>query len=433
MFFWDKISSGEKSRKYYIYTLGCKVNSYESEVIAEHFNNADFSLAGEPKDANVIVVNTCTVTNQADSKSRKTIRQARRENPEACLIVCGCSAENHKESLIDLDIDILIGNKDKSLLVKYALDFLKNKNKIEKFYDLRNVPFEEMSIKNFEGKTRGFVKIQDGCNNFCSYCIIPFMRGNIRSKNIDVATEEINCLANNGYKEIVLTGIHTGSYGAGCDYRLVDLIRNISKNENLERIRISSIEITELDEDFMEELKTNKKIVDHMHIPIQAGSDHVLEMMRRKYKLVDYIKKIDEIRTIRPEISITTDLIVGFPEETDEDFENTLKVVEQIGFAKVHTFPYSMRTGTLASTFKQVNDTVKKNRTKQMLELSDVLENKYYKSFIGKELEVLVENDNSGFTSNYIKVNLDQDIKPNTLVKVVITEVDGLTVKGKVK
>ena len=183
----------------------------------------------------------------------------------------------------------------------------------------------------------------------------------------------------------------------------------------------------------MEELKTNKKIVDHMHIPIQAGSDHVLEMMRRKYKLVDYIKKIDEIRTIRPEISITTDLIVGFPEETDEDFENTLKVVEQIGFAKVHTFPYSMRTGTLASTFKQVNDTVKKNRTKQMLELSDVLENKYYKSFIGKELEVLVENDNSGFTSNYIKVNLDQDIKPNTLVKVVITEVDGLTVKGKVK
>ena len=417
--------------KYFIHTLGCKVNSYESEFIAELFNNAGYQVS-EEKDADVIVINTCTVTNQADAKSRKIIRQARRNNKEAILVVCGCSVENHKEALIDLDIDILLGNKDKSRIVEYVEDFKKNKNKIEKFYDLQHTEFEDMKITNFAGKTRGFVKIQDGCNNYCAYCIIPFMRGNIRSKDLDVAIDEINCLANNGYQEIVLTGIHTGSYGRGKDYKLVDLIREVSKNPNLKRIRISSIEATELDNDFMEELKVNSKICNHMHIPIQSGSDHVLKLMRRKYTLKEYEDKIKELRSIRPGISITTDLIVGFPEESDEDWKDTLETVKRIGFTKVHTFPYSMRTGTLAASMKQVNDKVKDDRVKEMLKLSDELEHKYYESFIGKEVEVLVEKDNMGLTDNYIKVKLDKDVETNKFYNVIIETVNGLNVNGRV-
>ena len=415
--------------KYYIHTLGCKVNSYESEFIAELFNNANYENSNE-ETADVIVINTCTVTNQADAKSRKIIRQARRNNKDAILVVCGCSVENHKESLIDLDIDILIGNKDKSKIVEYVEDFKKNKNKIEKFYDLQHTEFEDMTITNFKGKTRGFVKIQDGCNNYCAYCIIPFMRGNIRSKDLDVAIDEINCLANNGYQEIVLTGIHTGSYGRGKDYKLVDLIREVSKNTNLKRIRISSIEATELDSDFMKELKINNKICNHMHIPIQSGSDHILKLMRRKYTLKEYEDKISELRSIRPDISITTDLIVGFPEETDEDFKETIETVKRIGFTKVHTFPYSMRTGTLAATMKQVNDKVKDDRVKEMLKLSDELEEAYYKKFINKHVDVLVEKDNIGLTDNYIKVRLDKDVEVNKIVDVTITSVNGLDVNG---
>ena len=329
-----------------------------------------------------------------------------------------------------LDIDILMGNGSKLKLVDYVKNY-KNE-KIRDFIDIRTSTFENMNINNFEERTRGFVKIQDGCNNFCSYCIIPFVRGNIRSKDIDTAEEEINCLANNGYQEIVLTGIHTGSYGDGEDFDLVDLIRRVSKNPNLKRIRISSIEITELDEKFMDELKNNSKLCDHMHVPIQAGSNHVLKLMNRKYNLEEYKAKINELRSIRPDINITTDLIVGFPEEIDEDFEDSLKTAREVGFSKIHTFPYSLRDGTKAATLKQVNDTVKTNRTKRMLELSDELESVYYKKFIGKTIPVLVEANNQGMSSNYIKVHLDTLCDHNTFVNVLITDVDGTNVKGHV-
>ena len=418
--------------KVVVKTLGCKVNAYESELIVERFINAGYELVNDEREADVIVINTCTVTNQADSKSRKLIRQARCENSNAILVVCGCSAEHHKDKLFDLDIDILIGNKDKSFIVDLVNEYKTNKEKISRFYDLRSVEFEDMKINNFEGKTRGFVKIQDGCNNFCSYCIIPFMRGCIRSKDINVAASEINCLANNGYQEIVLTGIHTGSYGDGCDFDIVDLIREVSKNDNLKRIRISSIEITELNDKFMSELKVNKKLCDHMHVPIQSGANAVLKNMNRKYNIDKYKMKIDELRSIRKDINITTDLIVGFPEETDSDFMETIGNLKEIGFSKIHTFPYSMRTGTKASVMKQVNDTVKKNRVDQVLELSDNLENEYYKKFIGETLEVLVEDGKSGYTSNYIKVHLDKDMPVNTFVDVEIISVDGISVNGHV-
>lgn len=415
-----------------ILTLGCKVNAYESELIKEKLKKANYEIVDEQDSADVIIINTCTVTNQADSKSRKIIRHARRANENAIIVVCGCSAENHKEALMDLDIDILIGNKDKSRIVELIDMYKKSGEKLVKFYDLRSEKFEDMEINNFASKTRGFVKIQDGCNNFCAYCIIPFMRGNIRSKDIDIAEREINCLADNGYQEIVLTGIHTGSYGTGEDYDLVDLIRRISKNDNLKRIRISSIEITELNDKFMEELATNEKICDHMHVPIQSGANNVLKNMNRKYNIDEYKNIINKLRSIRPNINITTDLIVGFPEETDEDHLETIANLKSIGFSKIHTFPYSMRKGTKASLMKQVNDTVKNKRCHEVLSLSDELESEYYKKFLGQDMSVLVENGTSGFTSNYIKVHLNKTCKNNTFVKVKIVSVDGISVNGEV-
>jgi len=418
--------------KFIIHTLGCKVNAYESELIKEIFINNNEEEVFKNEDADVIIINTCSVTNQADAKSRKFIRQARRENSEACLVVCGCSAENKRSELESLDIDILIGNKDKSKIYLLIKDYLENKKKIVKFYDLRSAKFEDMEIKNFEGHTRAFVKIQDGCNNFCSYCIIPFTRGGIRSKDLSVAIEEINCLANNGYQEIVLTGIHTGSYGDGEDYDLTDLIHEVSKNDNLKRIRISSIEITELDDKFMKEFKSNKKICNHFHVPIQSGSEHILKLMNRKYNIDEYKSVINKLRSIREDVNITTDLIVGFPAETEEDFKETINNLKDIKFSKIHTFPFSLRNGTKAQIYKQINDTVKKNRVNEVLKLSEELENEYYKKFINKKLSVLVENETSGFTSNYIKVNLDKKCQNNTFVDVIIDNIDGINVNGHV-
>ena len=417
--------------KVVVETLGCKVNAYESELIKEMFLNNKDEIIDDKTLADVIVINTCTVTNQADSKGRKLIRQARRDNENAILIVCGCMTQNHED--IDIDADIIIGNKDKSKILDLIDEFKKNKKQIRLFYDLRNVSFEDMKITHFEHKTRGFVKIQDGCNNFCTYCIIPFVRGNIRSKNIDVAYDEIKCLVDNGYQEIVLTGIHTGSYGVGENFDLVDLIRKISTLDGLKRIRISSIEITELNDKFMEEFKNNLKICSHLHVPIQSGSDHVLKNMNRKYDIAYFKERTSLIKSLRDDVNLTTDLIVGFPEETDEDFNTTKQNLIDIGFSKIHTFPYSIRRGTKASMMKQVNDTVKKNRTHEILELSDKLENAYYQKYIGKTVSVLVEDNYSGFTSNYIKVHFDEYQENNTFVECLITEVDGINVKGIVK
>ena len=343
-----------------ILTLGCKVNTYESEYIKEKFKNNNYEIVSINDNPDVVVINTCTVTNQSDAKSRKLIRQAKKINPNACIVVCGCASEHHKENIVDTDIDILIGNYYKSKIVDLVNQYMKDKKKINTFVDMSNVEFEDMKINNFLNKTRAFVKIQDGCNNFCSYCIIPYMRGSIRSKDIDVAYEEIKSLVNNGYYEIVLTGIHTGSYGTGKDYDLVDLIRRISKLDNLKRIRISSIEITELNDKFIEELKNNNKICNHLHVPIQSGSDRVLKLMNRKYNIEEYKTIINKIRNVRPDINITTDLIVGFPTETDEDFLETCNNLKDIGFSKIHTFPYSKRDNTKAALMEQVNDSIKK-------------------------------------------------------------------------
>lgn len=426
--------------KFCVLTLGCKVNTYESEYVKERFLDRGYVEVNILDKPDIIVVNTCSVTNQSDKKSRHLIRMARRENPDAVLAVMGCSAQNHRENLIDLDIDILIGNKGKSKVDNFVEEYLKNREKIVSFQDMKDVTvFEDMLLKSERDKTRAFVKIQDGCDNFCSYCIIPYMRGNIRSKDIDVAFREIQTLVEMGHAEVVLTGIHTGSYGRGKDFDLVDLIKKISALEGLKRIRISSIEITELNDKFLEEFAKNPKICDHLHIPLQSGCDEILKKMNRKYDTAYYRNVIAKIRGIRPDVSITTDLIVGFPYETDECFEKTFEFLKEIGFSKIHTFPFSLRSGTKAEEMADyfVNDTVKKERVKRVLELSLHLERSYYEKFLGHTLDVIVEVSKDGIshghTSNYLAVDIEGGLKEGETYPVQITNIDGQSVKGKLK
>lgn len=417
--------------KIFIETLGCKVNTYESEVIKEEFLRNGYELADNLSDANVIVVNTCSVTNQSDAKSRKVIRNARKNNKNAILVVCGCSSQNHQDELKDLGADILIGNKDKSKIFDYVNNY--DNKQIIIYYNMINTDFEKMSLDNYSERTRAFVKIQDGCNNYCSYCIIPYLRGTIRNKDLNDAINEINTLVNNGFKEIVLTGIHTGSYP-----ELVKLIQEISKNDKLERIRISSIEATEINDEFLKELKNNNKICNHMHIPVQAACDNTLKKMNRKYDMNKFKEIINKIREVRPDINITTDLIVGFPTETKEDFSESYNNAKEIKFGKIHVFPYSKRDGTVAAKMKSiVTDAEKKERTYKMITLSNKLENEYYNKFIDKTLSVLVEEvfDKycTGHTDNYIKVIINKKLEHNKFYNVKIIKVDNCNVYGEVE
>ena len=417
--------------KIFIETLGCKVNTYESEVIKEEFLRNGYELADNLSDANVIVVNTCSVTNQSDAKSRKVIRNARKNNKNAILVVCGCSSQNHQDELKDLGADILIGNKDKSKIFDYVNNY--DNKQIINYYNMINTDFEKMSLDNYSERTRAFVKIQDGCNNYCSYCIIPYLRGTIRNKDLNDAINEINTLVNNGFKEIVLTGIHTGSYP-----ELVKLIQEISKNDKLERIRISSIEATEINEEFLKELKNNNKICNHMHIPVQAACDNTLKKMNRKYDMNKFKEIINKIREVRPDINITTDLIVGFPTETKEDILESYNNANEIKFGNIHVFPYSKRDGTVAAKIKSiVTDAEKKERTHKMITLSNKLENEYYNKFIDKTLSVLVEEvfDKycTGHTDNYIKVIINKKLEHNKFYNVKIIKVDNCNVYGEVE
>lgn len=396
-----------------IYTLGCKVNTYESNVIEEQLQKEGFKLVNQNEHADIIIVNTCTVTNTADNKSKKIIHRAKNEG--SIVVAVGCMIQNKKE---DDNADILIGNVGKSSIADYIRKYVQNKEKIIDIKDVMDTCFEEMKLDNFN-KTRAFVKIQDGCNNFCSYCIIPYTRGNVRSKKREDVLTEIIELIKKGHKEIVLTGIHTGHYGEDNEnYKFADLLLDILKIDGLERLRISSIEITELDEKFLEVLKNNKILVDHMHIPLQSGCDKILKLMNRKYDIKYFKDKINTIRNIRPDISITTDLIVGFPDETEEDFNETIKNIKEIKFSKVHVFPYSRRKGTKADMMEnQIKEEIKKERVKKIIELSNELEKEYMEKFIGKDLEFIPEikkeNYLIGHTGNYIMVKLESNEELN--------------------
>lgn len=388
-----------------ILTLGCKVNTYESNVMKDALVNIGYQETND--NADIYIINTCTVTNTADNKSMKLIRRTVKENKDAIIVVTGCMAQNRKENIDG--VDIIIGNVGKSNIAAYIDDFIKTKDKKLDIYDMMDVTFEPMILNNFN-KTRAFVKIQDGCNNFCSYCVIPYVRGNVRSKSKDDVINEITSIVNNGHKEVVLTGIHTGNYGVEFDnYDFACLLNDIIKIKGLERLRISSIEATELNDRVLEVIKNSKVLVDHMHIPIQSGSNSVLKRMNRKYNKEYFINKIESIRNIRPDISITTDVIVGFPGETDLEFNETIDTIKKINFSKLHVFPYSKRNGTKAALMdNHIDDVTKKRRAKTLIELSTKLENNYMNKFINKKVifipEVYKDGYIIGHTGNYLQI-----------------------------
>lgn len=414
--------------KFAIYTLGCKVNTYESEFVRNLLVNHGYVQDDFESVCDIYIINTCTVTNTSDIKSRKIIRQARRRNENACIVAMGCFVQADDNNIID-EIDIAIGNSNKSQILELIENFFKSRQRIiAKKEDFDN-SFEDMFIEKYDSRTRAFIKIQDGCENFCSYCIIPFVRGRCRSKDFNTVIEEIKKVTSNGFKEVVLTGIHTGNYGVDINTNFANLLREIVKIKDLKRLRISSIEINELTDEVLDIIKDNSIIVNHLHIPIQAASDNVLKAMNRKYDLKTFMERIEKIKSIKEDISITTDIIVGHPTETDEDFVSGIDIIKKIGFSKLHVFPYSKRNGTKAALMPQVDEIVKKKRVKELLELSREEEIDYMNKFIGKTLEVLIETSNSeyalGHTTNYLHIKIySNKYKSEDLVNVKLTKIE---------
>lgn len=417
-----------------ICSLGCKVNIYESEFITNILKENNYTVVDFTEKADIYIINTCSVTNESDKKSRKMINRARRNNKDAIIIVMGCYSQVNAD---DIEADIILGNKDKSKIIEIIDEYKKEKERKKIIYDLTKVEFEKMEISKFENHTRAFVKIQDGCNAFCSYCIIPYVRGRIRSKDKTDVINEVTKLVSEGYKEIVLTGIHTGRYGQDINTSLEELLYELVEIPNIYRIRLSSIEINEITPKIIELLKNSKVMAKHLHIPIQSGSNKILKLMNRRYNKEEYIEMIKKLKEI-PDISLTTDLIVGFPKEEDIDFNETLSTLKKVGFTKIHTFPYSKRKGTPAASMEgQVLPEIKNKRVHEVLNISNEYEQKYYKSKIGKTYDGIVEIHNSGevivHTTNFIPVIINENnINNNQIVNVEITEVKELKVYGKI-
>jgi len=418
-----------------ICSLGCKVNIYESEVVTDLLKKGGYEIVPFEDKADIYIINTCSVTNESDKKSRKMINRAKKNNSEAIIVVMGCYSQVSSD---DIEADIILGNKDKSKIVEILNDFIRDRESKKIIYDLSSVEFEKMEISHFDNHTRAFVKIQDGCNAFCSYCIIPYTRGRVRSKNKDDVIEEVSRLVKDGYKEIVLTGIHTGRYGIDINSSLYELLCELVKIPNIYRIRLSSIEINEVTPEIIDLYKNNKIMARHLHVPLQSGSNKILKLMNRRYNKEEFMKMIDKLREIE-DISLTTDLIVGFPNETDDDFEETMDTLKKIHFTKIHTFPYSRRRGTVADKMDgHISGDIKKKRVHEVIELSNEYENEYYKSKISKVYDGVVERHNNGLvvvhTSNFIPVIIDDNdnIENNSIVNVKIEKVDGLNVYGRV-
>lgn len=397
------------------HTLGCKVNQYETEAMGEIFEKRGYTIVNDQDYADIYIINTCTVTNMGDRKSRQFIRKAKRINKYAVIGVVGCYSQIAPDEVASIgDVDIVLGTQNRKDIVDLCEKVMENRQKIKSVGNIMDVSeFETLNIENVKGKTRAFVKIQDGCSQYCTYCIIPFTRGPIRSRNKDDIILEVNRLADAGFKEIVLTGIHIASYGKDLgNIRLIDIIEEISQIPSIERIRLSSVEPNMITEDFIKRVKELPKFCNHFHLSLQSGSDSVLKRMNRKYTSKEYLDKVNLIKRYMPNVGLTTDIIVGFPGETDEQFEETCKFVKKIGFLKVHVFKYSPREGTAASKFKeQINGRIKRDRSKKLIEISEEMTKKYLKGFLNKRMDVLFESDvkdhvemMEGYTTNYIKV-----------------------------
>ena len=394
------------------YTLGCKVNQYETEAMEEMFRKRGYEVVSFEKKADIYIINTCTVTNLGDRKSRQFIRRAKKLNKNSIVAAVGCYSQIAPDEVENIEgVDIVIGTTDKEKIVDLCEEVKQKRRKINVVRNIKyHKQFDNLSIDNLESRTRAYMKIQDGCNQYCSYCIIPYARGPIRSRKLEDILDEAEKLAKANFKEIILTGIHVASYGKDLkNLSLLDVINEVSKIEGIERIRLSSIEPTFIDEEFMTNVVDNKKFCDHFHLSLQSGSNSVLKRMNRKYTTEEYKNIVNLIRRYMPNAGITTDIIVGFPGETEEEFQETYDFVKNIGFSRIHVFKYSPRKGTPASKFdSQVHGSVKHYRSEKLIELGNQLANRFMDQFIGNRMEVLFEENKDGYyegyTTNYIRV-----------------------------
>ncbi|REK77419.1 tRNA (N(6)-L-threonylcarbamoyladenosine(37)-C(2))-methylthiotransferase MtaB [Paenibacillus paeoniae] len=419
------------------YTLGCKVNFYDTEAIWQLFKNEGYEQVDfETTTADVYLINTCTVTNTGDKKSRQIIRRAIRRNPDAIIAVTGCYAQTSPAEIMAIEgVDLVIGTQDREKImsfVKQIQDDRKPVNAVRNIMKTRS--FEELDVPDFAERTRAFLKIQEGCNNFCTFCIIPWSRGLSRSREPQSVLEQARALVAAGYKEIVLTGIHTGGYGDDMEnYNLTSLLWDLDKVEGLERIRISSIEASQIDDAMIEVLNRSSKMCRHLHIPLQAGETSVLKRMRRKYTTEEFAAKIKRLHEAMPGVAITTDVIVGFPGETDEMFEEGFRFMEELKFAEMHVFPYSKRTGTPAARMEdQVDEEVKNERVHKLIDLSEKMQLEYAEQYVGAVLDVIPEREYKGapgeglvmgYTDNYLQVVFDgTEEMIGQLCRVKITE-----------
>ncbi len=406
------------AKTFSILTLGCKVNQYESEAMAELFEKNGYIQVDNDTDvADVYIVNTCTVTNLSDRKSRQYIRRAKRENPDSTVAVVGCYAQVAPKEVEKIEgVDVVIGTSERSKIVDLIEEAKEEDKKINIVRDIKkDRDFQFIKIDENFHKTRSYMKVQDGCNRYCTYCIIPYARGTIRSRRIGDCVREAIRLANAGYKEIILTGIHVGSYGVDLGpVRLIDLIEAIAEVDGIERIRLSSVEPNIISEDFMRRAIACSKLCDHFHLSLQSGSNKVLKDMNRHYNREEFIEKTKIIKKYMHYAGLTTDIIVGFPGESDEDFEDSMSIVREVEFSKVHVFKYSKRKNTpAADRADQVDGNIKIKRSEELIKLQDQYLKKFREKNMPRTLKVLFEEFDQGYyfgyTDNYIRVKVKSD------------------------
>ncbi|MCM3761522.1 tRNA (N(6)-L-threonylcarbamoyladenosine(37)-C(2))-methylthiotransferase MtaB [Alkalihalobacillus oceani] len=418
------------------HTLGCKVNHYETEAIWQLFQQAGYEKTDFEARSDVYVINTCTVTNTGDKKSRQVIRRAIRKNPDAVICVTGCYAQTSPAEVMAIPgVDIVVGTQDRVKMLDYIEQFKQERQPINGVGNImKSRVYEELDVPAFTDRTRASLKIQEGCNNFCTFCIIPWARGLMRSRDPKEVLRQAKQLVDAGYKEIVLTGIHTGGYGEDLkDYSLARLLEDLEHVDGLKRIRISSIEASQLTDEVISVIGRSKKVVRHLHIPLQSGSNSVLKRMRRKYTMEFFGERLERLKEVLPGLAVTSDVIVGFPGETEEEFQETFDFIAKHKFSELHVFPYSKRTGTPAARMEdQVDEQVKNERVHRLIELSNQLAKEYASQFEGEVLEMIPEerekeNPESGFfigyTDNYLKVRFKGDEQLiGELIKVKITK-----------
>lgn len=415
-------------------SLGCKVNQYETNAMAQKFIEHGYEVVEFDEYADVYIVNTCTVTNVADRKSRQMLRRAKEINKDATLVACGCYAQVAKDELKKIpEIDLIIGNNEKNDIIQIVENHISQKGAEDLVSDVMyKLDYVELGTTTYTEKTRAVIKVQDGCDRFCSYCLIPYARGQIRSRKIENVIEEIKKVVEEGINEVVITGIHIASYGRdfkGENIGLIDLLEEINKIQGLHRIRLGSIEPTIITDEFVERLSKLDKICDHFHLSLQSGCTETLKRMNRRYTTEEFKAVTKRLRAKFPNAALTTDIIVGFPGETDEEFNTTYEFLKEIAFYKMHIFKYSQRKGTKAAVMpNQVDGKIKEERSKKLIELSNENEYNYNKKYIGKQVEVLFEEREGeylkGHTTNYIVVKhkTDKNDLINKIAKVTVSE-----------